>query len=76
MDIITQRYVELAGKALKQEADAYMEALRYDDKKSIRQRKRSERFFLSEHGQLLSMGNGEAIIRQCREKVEKEKANG
>lgn len=56
-------YVELAGAILKLAAGDYIKALIIDDEKNI---KKLERFFLSDWGQMLSLHQGEAIIRNCK----------
>ena len=65
-------YYLLAQAILKQAVDDYIAAIVRNDKGAAR---RLERFFLSEHGQILSFDHGEGIIREARQiaKIEKEK---
>lgn len=56
-------FVELAGAILKLASGDYIKALIIDDEKNI---KKLERFFLSDWGQMLSLHQGEAIIRNCK----------
>ncbi len=65
-------YINLCAATVKQAMTDYKAALRDDGKRALKQRKQCEKFFLSAYGQLLSYGNGERIIKQCREEVEAE----
>lgn len=60
-------FVELAGAILKLAADDYIKALAEGDEKKS---KKLERFFLSDWGQMLSLHQGEAIIRNCKRVAE------
>ena len=62
-DEINKQYVELAAAILKQAANDYIFALRSGNEKKCF---RLERWFRSSYGQIISMGNGDAIIRECR----------
>lgn len=65
-------FVELAGAILKLAADDYIKALIKGDEK---ERKKMERFFLSDWGQMLSLHQGEAIIRNCKRVSEDSKCD-
>jgi len=68
-------FVELAGAILKLAADDYIKALEENDEKSMKKRKSLERFFLSDWGQMLSLHQGEAIIRNCKLAAERNKCD-
>lgn len=73
------RYIQIAAAIVKQAMVDYKDALRDVGKKAEKKKKACEKFFLSKYGQMLSAGNGERIIKMCREEVEaeeKEKADG
>jgi len=65
-------YIELYAAIVKQAMTDYKAALKDDGKKALKMRKQCEKFFLSQYGQMLSAGNGERIIKMCREEVESE----
>ena len=56
-------FVELAGAIMKLASGDYIKALIKGNEKEI---KKLERFFLSDWGQMLSLHQGEAIIRNCK----------
>ena len=68
--------VALAGAILYLAKEDYIKALAKGNEKDI---KKHERFFLSDWGQMLSLNQGEAIIRHCKriaqEKCDKMKQN-
>lgn len=64
--------VRLQSAIIVQAVQDYKKALKNDDRKTARQ---VERFFRSEWGQLLSMGNGEAIIERVRKEAKENEEN-
>jgi hypothetical protein len=65
-------YIELYAAIVKQAMTDYKAALKDDGKKALKKRRECEKFFLSAYGQMLSAGNGERIINQCKAEVEAE----
>jgi hypothetical protein len=63
-------YVELYAAIVKQAMADYKAALKCESKKALKTRRECENFFLSEYGQMLSVNNGERIIKMCRDEVE------
>jgi hypothetical protein len=66
-------YIELCAATIKQAMTDYKAALKDDGKRAMKTRRECEKFFLSGYGQMLSYGNGERIINQCRAEVKAEK---
>lgn len=70
MDVIDERYIDLAAAIVHQAIADYKKALQNDD--TIAQ-KECESFFRSAWGRWLTLDNGKSIMERCKAEVEKEK---
>lgn len=67
-------YIALAAAILRAAADDYIEALQSLESVASKSNIiRSERFFRSDWGQILSFNHGEYIIRECRRIAEEKR---